>query len=149
MKISRNNWFLMEDFVLHCIELSPCTLLLTVNSKNLLTVKKGQFKFTIFNRKNCCYVCFASHVSTWCALASYRAASRLSVTDKRFPRVRTLPTLKGVKAVQRWENEEDFFSRILRGVCQLCKYSIETSYRADFLREPSLHHSKHFGVLNF
>ena len=37
----------------------------------------------------------------------------------------------------------------LRGGCQLCKYQIETPYRADFLREPSLHYSKHFDVSNF
>ena len=37
----------------------------------------------------------------------------------------------------------------LRGVCQLCKYQIEISYRAEFSREPFLHYSEHFGVLNF
>ena len=38
---------------------------------------------------------------------------------------------------------------LLRGGCQLCKYQIEISYRADFLGEPSSHYSKHFGVSNF
>ena len=38
---------------------------------------------------------------------------------------------------------------MLRGGCQLCKYQKETSYRADFLRKPSLHYSKHFAVSNF
>ena len=37
----------------------------------------------------------------------------------------------------------------LRGVCQLCKYQIEISYRADFSREPFLHYSEHFVVSKF
>ena len=41
------------------------------------------------------------------------------------------------------------YSTSLRGDCQLCKYQIETSYRAGFLRESSLHYSKHFDVSNF